>query len=665
MSKDPENNRKIKRKIIIILPGNIMIPGRYDIFPLEAIMKEKNRFSKLKKLMGKLALPLFFVVLVFLDIVFRYFYQSLETIEIESTAAMIFTLGWSLVLTGIAWVMPVKVRKIFMPVIVIFNVLVCLTHAVMHHLFGNFFAVSDLYYAGDGAKFFSFAYLVIRKGLLVFCAAAVIGIILVSVWHGKFEAKKWSVRQLVLGLLAVAVGLGCVGIQHRDYMGEINETMTWEDNGSVSDADIYKEMSDVNRSLYLCGIYQYLWRSFSVTTGLGDSFQNAETYRELDEYMASTPKAEHLPNAWSGTLKGDNCFFVLLESIDTWMLTEEYMPNLYALQQKSVDFTEHFSTLYISAATFNTEFIANTGQVPPSAGLDTKSYQNSDFPTSLAKLFTAAGYKARSFHSSNPTIYNRGKIHLNLGYESYSSWTDMGMDNYQLDSQLTSGFAKMTEGDPFFSFILTYSGHGPYNDEMAVISDPHLETAKAAIAESDVLPEALADPEYTLAVAHAMETDEFIGNLLAELDASGLSENTALVFFTDHYSKYMTDTELVMKLKGAANMDLICRTPFFIYSPRFEAQKVTRITSTADIAPTVANLFGLDVNYAWYPGCDALGNNETFDSYGHADIPCGAAVFRSGAYYDGIYHSIPSADSIRWLDIAWKLMKCNYFAHLE
>ena len=628
-------------------------------------MKEKNWFSKFKTVIGKLALPLFFVILVFLDIAFRYFYRSAETLEIEGTAAIIFTFGWALVLTGAAWAMPVKARKIFMPVIVIFNVLVCLTHAVMHHLFGNFFAISDLYYAGDGAKFFSFTYLVIRKALLAACAVAVIGIILVSVWHGKPAAKKWSVRQLLLGLLAIAVGIGGVAVQHRGYMGEIRNTMSWTDNGSVSDGDVYKDMSDVNRSLYLCGIYQYLWRSFTVTTGLSDSLQNAEVYKELDEYMASSPKAEHDANEMSGLLEGENCFFILLESIDTWMLTEEYMPNLYALQQKGVDFTDHYSTLYISAATFNTEFIANTGQVPPSAGLDTKSYQDSEFPTSLAKLFTAKGYKAKSFHSADPSIYNRGKIHLNLGYENYHYWPNIGMDNYELDSQLTRGFAKMTEGDPFFTFILTYSGHGPYTEELAEISDRHLEAAKAAIAKSDVPAEALADPEYTLAIAHAMETDEFIGNLVAELESSGLDENTALVFFTDHYGKYMTDTDLVMKLKGAANMDLICRTPFFIYSPKLEAQKVTRVTSTADIAPTVANLFGLDVNYAWYPGCDAFGNNETFDSYGIADKPCGTAVFRSGAYYDGIYHSIPSADSTRWLDIAWKLMKCNYFAHLE
>ena len=30
----------------------------------------------------------------------------------------------------------------------------------------------------------------------------------------------------------------------------------------------------------------------------------------------------------------------------------------------------------------------------------------------------------------------------------------------------------------FFSYIITYSGHGPYTDELRNISDPHLEAPR-------------------------------------------------------------------------------------------------------------------------------------------------------------------------------------------
>lgn len=47
----------------------------------------------------------------------------------------------------------------------------------------------------------------------------------------------------------------------------------------------------------------------------------------------------------------------------------------------------HYSTLYISAGTFNTEFIANTSLIPPSSGIDTKVYKDNYFPYSIANLF--------------------------------------------------------------------------------------------------------------------------------------------------------------------------------------------------------------------------------------------------------------------------------------
>ena len=55
---------------------------------------------------------------------------------------------------------------------------------------------------------------------------------------------------------------------------------------------------------------------------------------------------------------------VMLESIDTWLLTPEYMPNLYALQQQGTNFVHNYTPLFLSAGTFNTEFISQTGLLP-------------------------------------------------------------------------------------------------------------------------------------------------------------------------------------------------------------------------------------------------------------------------------------------------------------
>ena len=69
-----------------------------------------------------------------------------------------------------------------------------------------------------------------------------------------------------------------------------------------------------------------------------------------------------------------------------------------------------------------------------------------------------------------------------------------------------------------------------------------------------------------------------------------------------------------------------------------------------DIAPTMANLFGLDVNYAWYPGSDI------FSAAG------GVAVFRGGSWYDGKTHSeTPSPETLELLTMAGDALRSNYF----
>lgn len=49
------------------------------------------------------------------------------------------------------------------------------------------------------------------------------------------------------------------------------------------------------------------------------------------------------------------------------------------------------------------------------------------------------------------------------------------------------------------------------------------------------------DGNYVYAVAGAMETDLFIGELVDRLTQEGLLEDTVLIFYADHYDYYMMD----------------------------------------------------------------------------------------------------------------------------
>lgn len=623
-----------------------------------------RHLHRLRRAAGWLWLPLLWLVLVWLDLGYRYMYPMDGMHPWNDPTAMFFTMLWSLLLTGIVYIMPTVGRRILMVLFVTVQCIWCLVFGAMYTIFGSVFSFADLAYAGDSAKFFSFSYLHYRKGLLLAVTGGILLAVLLAVLLPK---KRYRFYRPMVGLLMIAAAVAGIWYLNGTMRESDNSTFTWDTTYEAdTDKAVYTNFSDTNRCFYMAGGYQYLFRSFTVTFGIEDAFRNGMTYDKLDAYYAQREKTVHSDNEMTGAFQGKNVMLFLLESIDTWLLTEDYMPNLYRLQQQSINFENHFSPMFISAGTFGTEYTVNTGLIPPTNGVSSKAYSSYSFPYSLAHLFENAGYTANSFHSSSPKIYSRGLIHANWGYEKYHSFVDMGMEDYQRDSQMMNGYADMVAPEHYFDFILTYSGHGPYTEEMDNICQGHWEDVSRTV-DPGTIPAQGADlDEYRRAVAHAMETDAFIGQLVEQMESDGTLDNTVLIFFTDHYCKYMTNTQLVMDLKGAENMDMINRTPFFIYSKGTPAQTVSKVTSSMDIAPTIANLFDLDVNYAYYTGDDAFGDGG------------GYVIFKNMNWYDGeTYYTADYSgeitDEIRqrtqeaktWVQMSWDTLKCNYFANAE
>lgn len=613
----------------------------------------------------QLSFPLAFLSYFLLDFSLRWLYGVVGSSSLWAWQPLTFTALWALALTCVAALLPRRIRQFFLLATCCLFAVECVAHCVLYKLTGNVFSFADFAYAGDGAKFLSLTYLNIRKAEWVSIAACLALMILSVCWTPK---SRGSVRRMAPAavLLAVSViGIWCV--HHDLYEDRDTETMGW----SVAltrdvNREYYSDFDQANECLMLTGIYQYTLRSaWSVL--IPDQDSTPEAYAALDAYYAAHPKAA-TDGEMTGALAGKNLIMIMMESIDSWLVTPEYMPNLYALQQESIAFSNYYSPMYISAATFNAEFIANTGLVPPTGGITSDAYVEYAFPYSLAHLFENAGYTANSFHSADAVIYNRGQIHRNFGYEAYHSYVDMGMDDYMLDSQLINGYNQYVADDPFFSFIITYSGHGPYTDELSNISDPHLEQALAAI-DFDTVPyrTEAQKSEYTLAVAHAMETDAFIGELMEQLRADGHAEDTALVLFADHYCKYISDTEFVMDIKGVENHDMLTNVPFLIWSAGQTPRVEQKYVCTMDIVPTLVNLFGLDADLRYYMGDDMFGSNGGV-------IPMRDSHWYDGTtYYDGVeYHgdAIPenaaetSANVRERLDVAWRTFRGNYFAQL-
>lgn len=614
-----------------------------------------------------LSLLLAFLAYFLLDFSLRLFYGSMSDVSLWAWQPLVFTLLWSGAMTAIAALLPRTGRRIFLLVTFVPLALLTIAHCVLYQLTGTCFSFADLAYAGDGARFISAAYFHLKVGqwlsIAVCLALMLCAVIFTPQTH---VGRRGGIAAAVLAA-ACAAGILVVHTTQMPWGGamEHSEYLAW-DNAESHDtlADAYAEFTNANRCLMFSGLYQYTVRG-AVVTIWPQTTADTERIAELDAYYAAHPK-QAADTPMTGAFAGKNLILIMMESVDDWLVTPEYMPNLYRLEQEGVYFRNYYAPIFLAAATFNSEFTANTGMIAPEYQVRNSYYTEHALPYSLANLFRDAGYCARSYHAANPSIYNRGQIHLNFGYESYNDYGDLGMDDYMLDSQLLRGYDQIVSGEPFFSFIITYSGHGPYTTEQQNISEPHLDRARAVIDYSTVPYTTEAQKEeYTRAVAQAMETDAFIGGLRERLEADGHAEDTVLVLFTDHYCKYFSDTELIEAIKGTGDHNLLSNVPFVIWTEGITPQVSKKYVSTMDIAPTIVDLFSLDADLHYYIGNDMFGPDG------------GVVYFRNYAWYDGKTYDTgndastnPAVLAMReqvreQIDISQDTFRYDYFAYLQ
>ena len=608
-----------------------------------------------------------FLAYFFLDFSLRLFYGAMSNVPLWAWQPLVFTLLWSGTMTAIAALLPRTGRRIFLLVTFVPLALLTIAHCVLYQLTGTCFSFADLAYAGDGARFVSAAYFHLKVGQWLSIAVCLALMLCAVIFTPKTHVGRRG--GIAAAVLAAACAAG-IFVVHTVLMPkggavEHSEYLAW-DNAASHDtlADAYAEFTNANRCLMFSGLYQYTVRG-AVVTLWPQTTADTERIAELDAYYAAHPK-QAADTPMTGAFAGKNLIFIMMESMDDWLVTPEYMPNLYRLEQEGVYFRNYYAPIFLAAATFNSEFTANTGMIAPEYQVRNSYYTEHALPYSLPNRFRGAGYCARSFHAANPNIYNRGQIHLNFGYESYNDYGDLGMDDYMLDSQLLRGYDRIVSDEPFFSFIITYSGHGPYTEEQDTISAPHLARARAVIDYSTVPYTTEAQKEeYTRAVAQAMETDAFIGGLRKQLEADGHAEDTVLVLFTDHYCKYFSDTELIEAIKGTSDHNLLSNVPFVIWTEGITPQVYDKYVSTMDIAPTIVDLFSLNADLRYYIGNDMFGPDG------------GVVYFRNYAWYDGKTYDTgndastnPAVLAMReqvreQIDVSQDTFRYDYFACLQ
>ncbi len=563
---------------------------------------------------------------------------------------VVFTVLWiALILFLCVWVLPKKAGRIVFIVIAALANILMISEYIYYTMFGRFFMLSTIFLATEGMAYMNIIYQYISPWLVLFTILSVGSLVLTCfLWKKQTVSKRWW----LLGLVPVIL-IGVLNSYMTVSSAEKENTKIW--STWKRPRYVYSDMADPDRCIRIMGIYQFMVRSatypiFSDTGFKEEDFEKAKEYIEGEKGEDGKPKPKVL-NEMSGVFKDKNVIAIMLESMDDWMISPETTPTIYNLMNDGINFEAHIASPFGGGYTFNSEFAFNTGYYTPKSSSSASIYGYNTFPYTLPALFKEQGYSAKQFHYNKMEFYNRATMHKAFGYEGYVSFMDyMTEAEAELDSNAMlmpneEIYKGMTENEKFFDFVITYSAHLPYTAddkiEAAKIKYPELvnkttvEEFKAMMAEADARCEEIDyseydeekwqgyTNEYNNARLLAKDTDEFVRLLIEKLERDGLMENTVLVFFADHYTYGFSNKKIVKGMSVLDGETLIEETPFFIYHKGMAPMKITKVSSTKDILPTMSNLFGLN----WFGGY--IGD-DIFDPDNQ-----GFAYFSDMSWYDG------------------------------
>ena len=536
----------------------------------------------------------------------------------------LFTFSWIFLFIGILYLLPKKAKMITYSILVIINNILVYAEYLHFSILKRFFTFSDILLTKEGSDYFLYAISKTSFKIILVILASLLCMVITLYLIKKTEEiskNKYYYLSMVLITITLVSGTRMLAI-HK--LGKASDPLTWE--ASYKPKNVYLDFNNQNKSLETSGIYELLFRStylyFKDNVLLNKNKMIDEINDEINtnKKLSSPVMSTVDDNNYYGILKGKNVIYVLMESIDSWLVTKDVMPTLYNLEQTGLNFTNRYSPAFGGGQTINSEFAMNTGLYAVENSKAIYNYDKNDFSASLANKLKENNYSAISIHTNTGSFYNRTYFHQALGYDNHYALTDMKNINhtdynYYNDSSLVKNdetYNLIVREEPFFSFIISYSAHVPYDDTNdRCISNPYNLNVEG-------------NKELSCIRNLAHETDEMLRILIERLKNDNLLDNTVLVLATDHYAYGYGDQASIKKYKNTNNDYLLQKVPLVIWSPNLKHNNIDTLMDTADILPTLLYMMGIDYNEDYYIGTNVFSSNH--DNF---------VYFSGDTFYDG------------------------------
>ena len=527
--------------------------------------------------------------------------------------------------------LPKVLRQITGVLLVAAQVLLAEVQLVYHCIFGDFMPVSQIGMGGNVVVNFNSQLLYgIRQNLLkiLLLLLPLIAVILCLILR-RAQALKLRLRwkqalasfAVLLALLLTVTGLMYVGRDkafsaYRTFTNVNTSTdssykkigmlattaqelryMLFSSSGSIMITPSSLNISDVPRT--------YSSNSYNVIesidfTALADS-TDSDILKATDEYLSNTTPTRK--NNYTGLLKDYNLITICAESFCPWFISEELTPTLYKLSHTGILFENYYGTF--QSVTTNGEYTMCMGLYPDMSRTKTDSSFNvagtNYLPFCLGNALKGMGYQAWGYHDYIGDFYNRNITHANMGYTFKAADSGLAMKidwpSSDLEMMEASVDDYINSGEPFHAYYMTFSGHYQYNWDNAM-------SAKNRDAVKD-LPYSEPVKAY---IACNLELEYALEYLMQRLEEAGVADKTCIVLTNDHYPYGLTEDEY-NELAGQT-LDTTFekyRNSFICYVPGLsENIVVDEYCSTADILPTLLNLFGVDYDSRLLAGTDVL-----------------------------------------------------------
>lgn len=336
-----------------------------------------------------------------------------------------------------------------------------------------------------------------------------------------------------------------------------------------------------------------------------------DTINELNSYVKSlTPSSQ---NEWTGIFKGKNLIMICAEAYCDAFVDPEMTPTLYRLIHNGIYFSDSYQPAW-GGSTSTGELSMLTGLAPQDS-VDTvlETIGNNMYFT-MGNQMQRLGYWTAGYHNSDYDYYDRDQTHENLGFGEwigqFNGIEDICGTGYPRDTRmLVDTLDLLVDKQPFSVYYMTVTAHAPYVEYDFTVEWYY----------EDVIPytEGKYMDETIYYMCYQMELENALTELIAELEAKGIADDTVIALTGDHYPYGLDKEHLNDLLKVDYDYGWQRDTNSFIcWSGALEnelkeyAVEVKEPVSSIDIVPTLSNLFGLEWDSRLLNGRDALSDAE-------------------------------------------------------